>query len=337
MRRGLVCVLLLLQILPLSGCWNYSELDDRAIIAGAAIDRMESGEIRLTVETVAFHEGQSTGPKSELLSGVGGSVPEAIFHIMNQSQKELYWHHAALLVLGESYAAEGIGDLLDYILKEHEMRLTLTLAVSRLETAAEVLGLECHGAEIRSFGIAGIIEEQDRQGQTVRADAYRVLDTRLGGERDLVLPQIGSVRQGKKNAVNVSGCGVFSGDHLAGWLPAEETRFLRLFGAGLDEVEVDLMTQEGPVSLRVRDWTVRERRSADGETGILETKAEYELLSGKSRIREAVIAAAMDYYVNQNLSALRHDLHEMQAKLLDWEDGGAWLVDIRLRRRAAQD
>lgn len=336
-RRTIWYGLLFLFLLPMSGCWNYSELDDRAIIAGAAIDRMESGEIRLTVETVAFQEGQSTGAKSELLSGVGGSVPEAIFNIMNQSQKELYWHHATLLVLGERYAAEGIGDLLDYILKEHEMRLTLTLAVSRLETAAEVLGLECHGAEIRSFGIAGIIEEQDRLGQTVRADAYQVLNARLGGNLDVAFPQISSVKQGKKSAVNVSGCAVFSGDRLSGWLSANETRFIKLFNDELDEAEVDLMTQDGPVSLRVRNWRVKERRSADGKTGILETRAEYELLYGKNDIREEIIAAAMNAYGNQNLSKLRRNLKEMQAKLFDWEDGGTWFADCRIRRREAQD
>ena len=136
MKKIVFLLITFLFLCLLSGCWSYSELNERTIVAGAAIDRLESGEILLTAETIDFTGGESPGAESAILTGKGRSIAEAVYDIMNQSGKELYWYHATLLILDNKYAKEGIQELLDFLVNQLEMRLTLTLAVSRLETAA---------------------------------------------------------------------------------------------------------------------------------------------------------------------------------------------------------
>ena len=47
-KYGIRLLFPFILLLVLSGCWNYSELNERTIIAGAAIDLTESGEIQRT-------------------------------------------------------------------------------------------------------------------------------------------------------------------------------------------------------------------------------------------------------------------------------------------------
>lgn len=313
-------------LLLLSGCWNYSELNERTIIAGAAVDLTESGEILLTVETIDFVEGESPGIEPAILTGKGRSVAEAVYDIMNQSGKELFWYHATLLILDNKYAEQGIRELLDYILNEREMRLTLTLAVSRLETAAEVFELECHGSTIKSFAITSIIKEQSGLGKTVESNAYYTINRMLEPGAEFALSQIMCDVTQKSESVDIAGCGVFKDDRLVGWLDDSETVFLQLLNGNIQRAEFDFLVDETKIAVNAMDWNVStEPDLVDGGVHTdVAISADYEILaidgnldvnneSDTERINEA-----FGYYVESHLRDMVKRLQEMSCDVLGW-------------------
>ncbi len=45
-KRLLIFPVIFIQLLFLSGCWDYKELDDQSIVAGMAIDYMDGCYLR---------------------------------------------------------------------------------------------------------------------------------------------------------------------------------------------------------------------------------------------------------------------------------------------------
>ncbi len=322
LRLILPSVLLLL----LSGCWSYSELNERTIIAGAAIDLTESGEILLTAETVDFKDSESPGMESTILTGKGKSIAEAVYDIINQSGKRLYWYHATLLILDNKYAEHGIQELLDYILNEREMHLTLTMAVSRLETAAEVFELECHGSNIKSFAITSIIQEQSELGKTVESNAYYIINRMLEPGAEFALSQILSDVTEKSNSVDVSGCGVFKDDKLVGWLRDEETVFVQLLSDGVKRTEFDFLVDNSRVSVNVEDWNIHTDPVIvdEGVRSEMKISANYEILMIDGDINSNDPAAiervntALGDFVKDHLTDMVERLQGLSCDVLGW-------------------
>lgn len=313
-------------LLFLSGCWNYSELNERTIIAGAAIDLTDSGEIQLTAETIDFGNGDSPSTESKVLTGRGQSIADAVHDIMNQSGKELYWFHATLLVLDNDYAERGIREVLDYILNEHEMRLTLTLAVSRLDTAAEVFDLECHGSKIKSFAITSVIEEQSELGKTVRSDAYDTINRMLEPGAEFALTQIMGEVAGGTGTVDISGCGIFLEDKLTGWLNAEETILLQLLSKSIKRAEFDFPVDDAHLSVNVEDWKVRAEPVVQnhGVEMELHIAGRYEvlLIDGELDVKDPAVAervaGALGRYLESHLKDLTEYLQEIPCDVFGW-------------------
>ena len=51
-KRVVLVLVLVFTCILASGCWNYREIEELAIVAGAALDLHEDGSLHLTVEVV---------------------------------------------------------------------------------------------------------------------------------------------------------------------------------------------------------------------------------------------------------------------------------------------
>ena len=49
---ALLTAIVIMSATLLSGCWNLTEIDQLAVVAGVAIDKGQNDRLRITVETV---------------------------------------------------------------------------------------------------------------------------------------------------------------------------------------------------------------------------------------------------------------------------------------------
>ncbi|MFD2874847.1 hypothetical protein ACFTAO_00885 [Paenibacillus rhizoplanae] len=104
LRRGIaslssLLLLLLLLSLGLTGCWNYAEVDDMAIVAGVAIDKNEDGKLLLTAEIVdtgGSADKAQAGYKMVSLSG--NTMFEIVRNLISITGKKLFWSHAKAII-----------------------------------------------------------------------------------------------------------------------------------------------------------------------------------------------------------------------------------------------
>lgn len=133
MKAWRLWVLLLLALL-LPGCWNAKEANEIDYVLGVGIDKSESGEIILTIQTpdLPALKSESGGTKREKFKAVsvkGATSFEALRNYINVVGQKLFWGHIQVCVIGEQAAREGVDDFLDFFNADPELRGTSQIAV----------------------------------------------------------------------------------------------------------------------------------------------------------------------------------------------------------------
>ncbi|MCW2277622.1 Ger(x)C family spore germination protein [Heliophilum fasciatum] len=142
-KTKIVLLLIVILTVALTGCWNRRELNDLAIVVGIGIDKKDSHYV-FTVQVINQIAIQSQ-TKVESRAPVvtyrieTDTIFEGIRRLTTVSPRKLFFAHLRLVVLGEVLARQGIEEVVDFLVRDHEFRGDFFFIVARETTAAEVL------------------------------------------------------------------------------------------------------------------------------------------------------------------------------------------------------
>ena len=158
-NRLLFSSMILLWILSLTGCWNYDEVEDSAIVSGIAIDKGSEGNGYLvTTEIYNFSgSGKENKIESKRIAIEGKTLPDAVKNAVKISPKKLYWGHSDIVIISQEIAKEGILPVVDALIRAFEPRIQMNILVSKEKTAKEILedqSVTSSAAEIEKMIIA---------------------------------------------------------------------------------------------------------------------------------------------------------------------------------------
>lgn len=249
-----------MSIFVLSGCWDRVEVNDLAIITGAAIDKGGDNQIELSLQifipkTLGSGGGQAGGSGGGKMtvtaSQTGKNIADALSKLQGKIPREIFWGQCKVFVIGEELAKQGIQEQMDFLLRHPEPRGRAYVYVSegKAKTILEVVpNLERYSAEvlreITNYRIGMQITLQD-------------VDEMLTGIAPAVaLPYVHiekeQTSEGKSlKYVHIDGTAVFHKDQMVGILTEAETRgvlWLRDEIRGYT-VNVGIEGEEGLVSL----------------------------------------------------------------------------------------
>ncbi|PLT35413.1 Ger(x)C family spore germination protein [Bacillus sp. V5-8f] len=146
----IVCsvVLLILTLSLLAGCWDSRELNDLALVVGAALDKSKEDQIMLTVQILTPRSagssqqgggGSSTQPQFVIKSATGQNMADAMLNLQQKVSRQIFWGHCEIFIFGESLSKHGnLKDQIDYLNRHPEPRERANLFVSR-GNAADIL------------------------------------------------------------------------------------------------------------------------------------------------------------------------------------------------------
>lgn len=136
-------LILLIPILCLlTGCYNYRELNDLAIISGVSVSK--DGEMyKITAEIVNPKKEQDTSSGKEtdyvIYEGMGKSMQEAFRNIVKESPQKLYGAQMDILIIEEETAREGIGDIIDFFARDPEIRSEFFVLISKTDDPLKIV------------------------------------------------------------------------------------------------------------------------------------------------------------------------------------------------------
>ena len=124
-----------------TGCWNYYELSDLAIITSIGIDKVDDN-FQLSL-VIANTSGESSGTeisaKTTILTGIGKTMNEAFIDAKTKSSKEIYTGHFKLLLISEEVANENMYEVLESILRNPESIRKVAFVITKDKTSNEIL------------------------------------------------------------------------------------------------------------------------------------------------------------------------------------------------------
>lgn len=223
----LLACLIIMNTVLLSGCWNYREIDDLAIVAGLAIDKSPSSEgYLLTFEIVDLRTGGKEAKiESKRVESEGNTMFDAVRNAIRVSAKRLYWSHVNIVVISQEVAKESILPVLDFINRDAEPREQMHVLVSKEKTARELLDQQSITSDIRAFEIDKMIDSKDSLGKAPEAQVHDIINMLSGEGISVTLPAISIIPNVGEKKSELTGTAIFSQDKLIGFLDAESTKY----------------------------------------------------------------------------------------------------------------
>ncbi len=229
-KRGVVFLLLILSIILLTtGCWNRKELNQLAIVAAVGVDKGDDQKIQLTIQIIkpgTLKEGGSGTEKPVwIIKSSGNTVFEAVRNFVAKSGRKLFWPHTMVIVIGDKIAKEGILPVIDWFLRDPEMRLRTFVLVTQGE-ASEIINGDSGLEKIPASHLERMIKDSDILSESVATNLMDVTNMILSQPSHSVIGSVDKTKsgQGEEEELSLRGAGVFRKDKLLGWLNPLETR-----------------------------------------------------------------------------------------------------------------
>lgn len=220
----LIFINMTLIIMMLTGCWNYREIDKLSVVAGIAIDKGENNSYLLTVEVVDLKsEGKNVKTTSKRIQTEGETIFDSIRNMIKISGKKLYFSHVKIVIISKEIAMEGITNVLDFLVRDSESRLTLQVLISKGNKAAELLSQQSITSEIRSFEMDYMLKSQVSISKSPKVSVKELINSLAGEGISATLPAVGiTVNEGEATS-ELSGTAILKKDKLVGFLDGDET------------------------------------------------------------------------------------------------------------------
>lgn len=217
-----------LLLLLFCGCWNYTEVDQQANVSGIAIDKGQNGKkYHITAEVMSMEtSGGKSGVKTELIESDGNTLFETIRKATAVASKKLYFGHCKVLIISKNIAENEMVPILDIIMRDSELRLTMDVVIFKTGTAKELLTIKPVMNPILSYEMDDTLEtNQEILFESSKTKVYQFVNT-LGTDGICpIAPAFGTVSTGKNEITGkLSGVAVFNKEKMVGFLNEDDTK-----------------------------------------------------------------------------------------------------------------
>jgi spore germination protein KC len=223
-QKLFILLWLLLSIL-LCGCWNYREIEDLTIVAGAALDK-EGDMYILTFEVIDVAGGPEKNHSSALIKASGLTLFEASRNAISVIGNKLYWSHAKMMIISEDIAKEGLVPVMDWLARDAEIRQTIKIVVSKEKTAREILEITHPTIEVVSLAMDQVFQNKDSVNSVPRVEEWKLFQDLAQPGVSTALPTVYINEENGNKRLFVSGSAIFDKDRLIGYLNDEETKLM---------------------------------------------------------------------------------------------------------------
>lgn len=238
-------ILIILSIISLTlivntGCWSRNELNDLSIVTGLGLDKIKD-EYLLSTQVIspASIAGKGKGISSNVVNFESrGKTPfEAMRKMSTQIARKLYFSHLRLLAIGDDFAKEGIGPVLDFFSRDHEFRADYNIVIVHKGRAEDLLDILTPLETIPALKVHQSVEMSERiWGHTLLTTIDDLINEITSTGKEPVLSGIemkGDPEKGEKISELQTAApavilqhihlAVFKKDKLMGWLSSKES------------------------------------------------------------------------------------------------------------------
>ena len=132
-------IILIFMTIFMTGC-SYVELNELAIASAIGID-YEDNKFKLTAQIMDVKSGDSGVSLENALiyEAQGDTIAKAVRSFSTRYPKNIYFGHLEFIILSSDTAKYKLDEVFDYFMRSPEARTTSFVALTKNETAKEIL------------------------------------------------------------------------------------------------------------------------------------------------------------------------------------------------------
>ncbi|MGG6314185.1 Ger(x)C family spore germination protein [Paenibacillus macerans] len=327
-KKGILGVILCSMLLPITGCWDAIELNRRAVVAGIGIDEMPGKERYLVsfqiiiADEISGKAGRGATPVS-IYSARGRSVMEAVRRLSRKVPRLVSTAHTRVVVISEELAREGISDIVDFLDRDSDIRLTAKIyIVKKGIMAKDVTSALSPIGKITAYALAQKAEmtagEYGANYSVEVDDVIRGMLVPNGGptingiemqpdETDEARRKSNLEKADSVGLITVSNMAVFKGDQLKDWLNEEESQGLVWIKNKLKNTSIIINPDgDGDITLDVRrNKTSTKVKFKDAEHPVIQFNVTAQLsvreMDSKIDLRDPQALHGLEGQVNEEI------------------------------------
>ena len=193
-------IILLLVLIPLTGCYNYQELNNLSIVTGTSIEK-ENDKYKITIQVVNPKKSDdarsSSQPTFITYSQAGDTLQEAYRRIVLTSSRRIYGSHINILIISEDIAEKDIRETIDFIFRNPEIRKEFYVLLSK--TPSKLLELNTPITNISSSNIKDTLTDDAIHLAASKKVTYnQMMNMYLNPNLEIVLPTIEIIGENTK-------------------------------------------------------------------------------------------------------------------------------------------
>lgn len=260
-RKLLLLTLLLCLLLPVTGCWDKTEIEDLGIAGVMGIDKVniEGTEqylvilqvLKLVQRAGSSGEGSGVGGQASsiLYKGIGLTLDDALANIQATTPRRLFLADLGAVIVSEKVAAENLKQVIDFLGRSREIRLLRGMLVAKgsveklLRAQPQfslTLGREIKDTVETNKGLSANVYYptiKEFINELMSPSASSVTGTLRMASQIELSPQSPTPGGSEKNTISLEGLAVFAQGKKVGELTKTETvGYLLLTGRGIGGV-----------------------------------------------------------------------------------------------------
>ncbi len=218
------------------------EINEVSVVAGMALDKGEDAKYKISLE---FLNAVEIGPKptgvsspSVVYSMEGEEISELVKRFNTFFTRKLILSHMQVIVISEELAEEGVEEILDFLVREREIRDDFNIVIARESDAKEILSVNYALQKSSSLKLNTQLNTLQREyggDPSVRLQDFSEAVRSNGKEAIVETVEIkGDPEKGKDvtnmqllipdTMVIVTGAGIFRGGKLVGHFSIQDVR-----------------------------------------------------------------------------------------------------------------
>ncbi len=275
MRKSKICcvVMAALITLPLlSACSGYTEIENMDILTSHFVSKDEKGvSIGGGVAKVRSLSGSMSDTPVRYIAASGSTLSEAKQNLMLSADHRLFYGGMRVIIIGNEYASDGIGEFVDYILSTPDHRTSVSIVTSSSQPR-EIVEYKAINDFTGGFAAESIIRTLQTQNLMASYALSDVCEARSQGQVGFILPDI----QINDEVMSISGYSIFDYDKKISTLGSEYTAPLNYMLSRRASGQYTLYTEDGGYFAATAEMIKKIIDVYEDENGRLNVRAAFE-------------------------------------------------------------
>lgn len=289
----------LLIILLLTGCQNYRELNDLAIVTALSIDyNTEEEEYTILAQVInTANKKESTSSENSsftLYKSSASSLSSAINNNVLSSPKKFYLNQIQIIIISKEILEHHLNNTLDYILRNPEIRGETSVILAPDDKDLNAIAIEPLLEDLSSSSILSSLNNSYKEGLSSKITINDLADMYLNPHKEIIIPTLyitGDIDKGNdkenkessipKSSVHIGGSAITKDSKVIRLLTLDETKYLNILRKESKNTNINLPYQESYLSFNLYNLNTKYKLNTKTNTITL-------TLTGKAKSFEVV-------------------------------------------------